>query len=205
LPTRNSEEPFYLYGANYNGGPYEQADAGGFSQRIQLAWFEYTADLVLTGCSRSEIEAALQELLKERLSRGRTAQSRGNREKAITILLKVWTTPPAHLRELRDDGLDLLRLLPREQHLPVHWRMTTAVYLFVAVVAEIMGRLLRLQDAVSQDQVQQRLSGQLGERETVARAVRRVMRCFIDWESFRKRRARAFTGQRPRKKLQAKS
>jgi len=153
----------------------------GFSQRIQLEWLEYTADLVLAGYSRAEIEEALQELLKERLSRGRTAQSRGNREKAITILLKIWASPPAHVRELRDDGLELLRVIPKEQHLAMHWGMTMAVYPFVSIVAEIVGRLLRLQDVVSQAQVQQRLREHLGERETVARAARRVMRCFIDW------------------------
>ncbi|HBT46731.1 MAG TPA: hypothetical protein DEA73_02445 [Peptococcaceae bacterium] len=153
----------------------------GFSQRIQLEWLDYTVDLVLAGYSRAEIEKALQELLKDRLSRGRTAQSRGNREKAITILLKIWASPPTHVRELRDDGLELLRVIPREQHLPVHWGMTMAVYPFFAVVAEIVGRLLRLQDAVSQAEVQRRLREQFGERETVARAARRVMRCFIDW------------------------
>lgn len=172
----------------------------GFSQRIQLAWLEYTADLVLAGYPRSEIEATLQELLKERLSKGRTAESRGNREKAITILLKIWAAPPAHVKELRDEGLELLRVIPKEQHLPVHWGMTTAVYPFFAVVAEIVGRLLRLQDVVSQAQVQQRLREQLGERETVARAARRILRCFIDWgilqETSRKGVYRAAPAQR---------
>jgi hypothetical protein len=153
----------------------------GFSQRIQLAWLEYTADLVLAGSSRAEIKAALQEFLKERLSRGRTAQSRGSREKAITILLKIWVSPPTRVVGLRDDGLNLLRLIPKEQHLAVHWGMTMAVYPFVSIVAEVVGRLLRLQDVVSQAQVQKRLREQLGERETVARAARRVIRCFIDW------------------------
>lgn len=61
----------------------------GFSQRIQLSWLEYTAQLVLAGKSRDEINDALQEHLQDKLSVGHQVE-RGNREKAITILLKVW-------------------------------------------------------------------------------------------------------------------
>ena len=59
--------------------------------------------------------------------------------------------------------------------------MTIAVYPFVGVVAETVGRLLRLQGSCAAAQVQRRVREQLGELETVARAARRVLRCFIDW------------------------
>ena len=65
----------------------------GFSQRIQLDWLEQTAALVLAGQTREQIEATLQECLHDKLSVGGTAQ-RGNREKAITILLKIWVSVP---------------------------------------------------------------------------------------------------------------
>ncbi|MDN5346843.1 MAG: hypothetical protein PWP65_407 [Clostridia bacterium] len=127
----------------------------GFSQRIQLEWLEYTVDLVLAGYSRSEIEAAVQELLKNRLSRGGTAQSCGSHEKAITILLKIWAAPPAHLEELRGDGLELLRVTPKEQHLTVHWGMTMAVYPFLRSWPKLWGgfcacrmRFLRLRCSI---------------------------------------------------------
>ncbi len=177
----------------------------GFSQRIQLEWLEYTVDLVLAGSSRAEIKAALQEFLKERLSRGRTAQSRGSREKAITILLKIWVSPPARVVGLRDDGLNLLRLIPKEQHLAVHWGMTMAVYPFVSIVAEVVGRLLRLQDVVSQAQVQKRLREQLGERETVARAARRVIRCFIDWGVLRETSRKGVYRAAPARKIESEN
>jgi hypothetical protein len=59
--------------------------------------------------------------------------------------------------------------------------MTMAVYPFWGTVAETVGRLLRLQKDVGAAQVQRRIREQLGERETVARAARRVLRSFIDW------------------------
>ncbi|MEW5865540.1 MAG: hypothetical protein AB1774_01650 [Bacillota bacterium] len=152
----------------------------GFNQRVQLDWLEQTAKLVLAGNDRKGIEAALCEVLKGRLSVGGTSK-RGNREKTVSILLKIWVSVSDELRGLRDGGLDLLRQMPANEHLPIHWGMTMAVYPFVSVVAEAVGRLARLQGSVSLSQVQRRLREQFGERETVSRAARRVMRCFVDW------------------------
>lgn len=152
----------------------------GFSQRIQMDWLERTASLLAMGHTRDVIQAALQELLRDRLSVGGTAE-RGNREKAISILLKIWVTVPSGLKLFRDDGLAHLNRLPLTDHLPVHWGMTIAVYPFVGVVAEAVGRLLRLQGSCASVQVQRRVREQLGERETVVRAARRILRCFIDW------------------------
>ena len=152
----------------------------GFSQRVRLEWLQHTAVLFLAGRPREEIKATLQELLQDQLSVGGTAE-RGNREKAITILLKIWVSVPTHLEALRNDGLDLLKQLPAHDHFAVHWGMTLAVYPFFGVVADNVGRLLRLQGAATAAQVQRRVREQLGERETVMRAARRALRCFVDW------------------------
>src|SRR5215510_8392204 len=77
----------------------------GFSQRIQLDWLEQTAAMVLAGQTREQVETTLQERLHDKLSIGGTAQ-RGNREKAITILLKIWVSVPTWLQPFRDDGLE---------------------------------------------------------------------------------------------------
>lgn len=152
----------------------------GFSQRVQLDWLEQTAALVLAGQTREQIETALQECLRDKLSIGGAAQ-RGNREKAITILLKIWASVPKCLQSFRDDGLDYLRRLPHDDHIALHWGMTMAVYPFFGVVAETVGRLMRLQGTCAAAQIQRRMREQLGERETVARAARRILRCFVDW------------------------
>jgi hypothetical protein len=152
----------------------------GFSQRVRLEWLERTANLVLAGNGKAVINAALQELLKDKVSVGGQA-TRGNREKIITILLKTWLTIPSELEALRDDGLDLLRRVPRSDHLAIHWGMVTAVYPFWSGVATQAGRLLRLQGSAAAAHVQRRVREQYGERETVSRAARRVLRSFLDW------------------------
>ncbi len=152
----------------------------GFRQRIQLDWLERTAQLYIVGLTRGEIEELLQALLRDRLSIGSDAKS-GNRALSISILLKVWVAVPGGLESLRDDGLELLKRLPLKQHLVVHWGMVMAVYPFFQVLAETVGRLLRLQGSVAASQVQMRMREQFGERSTVERATRRTLRCLIDW------------------------
>ena len=57
-----------------------------------------------------------------------------------------------------------------------------AVYPFFANVAEQVGRLIRLQESFTLAQIQRRIREQLGERETVARAARRILSSFVDWK-----------------------
>ena len=155
-------------------------DQIGFSQRIRLDWLEYTANLVLAGNSREEIVAALSERLKEKLSVG-SEPKRGNRDKAISILTKIWVTVPKDLQTLRNEGLDHLRTGGPSERMLVHWCMCMAVYPFFGTVAAAAGRLLRLQGTAGAAQVQRRLRERYGERETVARAARRILRTCIDW------------------------
>ncbi len=152
----------------------------GFSQRIRLEWLEYAAGLVLVGNDKAQVEEALQAHLRDKLSVGGNAL-RGTREKAITILMKIWALPPKRLSSFRDEGLGFLRRLPPSKHTPLHWCMSMAVYPFWGAVAETTGRLLRLQGIVTASQVQRRLRERYGERQTVARAARRVLRAFHDW------------------------
>ena len=155
-------------------------DQIGFSQRVHLEWLEQTANLVLAGNGKAAINEALQELLKDKVSVGGQAE-RGNREKIITILLKTWLTVPSELKSLRVEGLELLKRVPRRDHLAIHWGMVMAVYPFWSGVATQTGRLLRLQGSAAAAQVQRRVREQYGERETVSRAARRVLRSFLDW------------------------
>jgi len=175
----------------------------GFSQRVQLEWLEQTAALVLAGQTREQVETTLQERLRDKLSIGGTAQ-RGNREKAITILLKIWVSVPTWLQLLRDDGLGHLQRLPPADHIAVHWGMTMAAYPFFSAVAETVGRLMRLQGTCAAAQIQRRIREHLGERETVARAARRILRCFIDWGVLQETREKGVYQASPARPVQDK-
>jgi len=166
----------------------------GISQRIRLEWLEQTANLVLAGNDKCSINNALQDLLKNEVSVGGEAD-RGSREKIITILMKVWLNIPPGLEAFRIDGLKLLRSLPPRNRVVVHWGMVMAVYPFWGSVAGQVGRLLRLQESFTISQIQRRLREQFGERETVFRAARRVIRSFVDWKVLRKTEAKGIYKQ----------
>ena len=65
--------------------------------------------------------------------------------------------------------------------LAVHWGMISAVYPFWLNVARQTGRLLALQDQVTQTQIINRLKEQYGDRQTVSRYGRFVIRSFVAW------------------------
>jgi hypothetical protein len=152
----------------------------GYNRTVKLCWLDGTVDLYASGMSDSEIYEALRERLKEELSVGSSAQ-RGSREKTITLLLKTWVRVPVSRRAFREDGLMLLRGVRKGERLPLHWGMTMAAYPFWRVVAEVTGRLFRLQGTASPLQVQRRVKELFGEREAVARSARYVLRAFADW------------------------
>lgn len=158
----------------------KRTDQIGFSQRVRLEWFERAANLILAGNKQPAVVDGLQEFLRDKVSVGGQAV-RGNREKIITIIVKTWLTVPNELAPLRDDGLALFQRTQRGDHLALHWGMVSAAYPFWACVAGQTGRLLRLQGTAAASHVQLRVREQYGERETVSRATRRILRSFVDW------------------------
>ena len=63
----------------------------------------------------------------------------------------------------------------------MHWAMISAAYPFWAGVAKQTGRLLNLQDQVTKKQIIQRLKEQYGDRQTISRYARYVIRSFFAW------------------------
>ncbi len=152
----------------------------GLDRLVHLAWLEKVSSLILDGNTAVDIKATLQKDLKGAFQTSRT-DVRGSIDKTITILTKVWIKVPTELDSLRTDGLKLLRDVPRCDHLVLHWGMVMAVYPFWSGVAMQVGRLLRLQGSSAATQVQRRIREQYGERETVQRRTRYVLRSYLDW------------------------
>ncbi len=152
----------------------------GLDRLVRLAWLEKVSSLVLSGKKSNEIKATLRTDLKEAFRSERT-DVRGSIDKTITILTKVWLTVPEELESLRIDGLELLKRVPRSDHIAIHWGMLMPVYPFWSGVATQVGRLLRLQSSAAAAHVQRRVREQYGERETVSRRTRYVLRSYLDW------------------------
>jgi hypothetical protein len=152
----------------------------GIDRLIRLAWLEKVAALALSGQSPQEMKKTLEDDLKPSFRSDRT-DVRGSLDKTITILIKVWVRPPRELSFLQKDGLELVKHYPKNSQITIHWGMMMASYPFWANVATQVGRLLALQGTASAGHVQRRLREQYGERETVSRRTRYVLRSFVDW------------------------
>jgi hypothetical protein len=169
----------------------------GFTQRIDLEWLEWTAQMELAGLSSDEIYEGLQHRLRPIVSVG-GHDNRSNRGKVVGILLKIWVKTARELRPFRDEGLAFLAKSPVDCHLPIHWGMIMATYPFFGTVVEAIGRLLHLQGTVTFAQVERRVQEKYGERESIHRATQRVFYGMQDWQVLAKTDERmVFTGVDP--------
>lgn len=168
--------------------------AVGFSQRIALPWLHRAAEMALAGMPLDQATQELTDVLGEHLSQDNNPQ-RGNRDKAVTILRRIWLVEEPATITLRDAALAHWTKATAAERIALHWGMAAATYPFWATVADIVGRLLAINGRVALKQVQQRLRESLGARETVARASRRIWSTMHDWGTLKTGADRRFTVQ----------
>lgn len=156
-------------------------DSIGVKQVIPYEWVRKTARFMLAGMSakeiRQELHAALSAMGKQVQSGERSAWTRTF---LVNNLMAMWPSPAAELTPFRDRALHALREHP-DQEEAIHWAMISAVYPFWFNTARQTGRLLNLQAQATQAQVVSRLKEQYGDRQTVSRYARFVVRSFVDW------------------------
>ena len=153
----------------------------GIKQAIRFEWMQKAAHLLLAGLDAKTIRQELHEFLAHRKGNGSEGEhSDQTRTFAVNNLMKIWVSPDPGLIPFRDASLAFLRERP-SMSLAVHWGMISAVYPFWFNVARQTGRLLALQDQVTQTQIINRLKEQYGDRQTVSRYARFVIRSFVAW------------------------
>ena len=153
----------------------------GIKQTIQRNWMDKTLQMLLAGLSEKEIRLELDEYLSTQKQSGGVGE-RGKKTYGMAIsLLAAWFAPDNEVVTFRDHALHLARDLKPVDWLPLHWAVISASYPFWFNVARQAGRLLSLQDQITQAQIFGRLKEQYGDRETVSRNARYVVRSFVAW------------------------
>lgn len=154
----------------------------GIKQVVRLEWYDYALDLLLSGAGAEEVRYKLDDLISERNQSGGYGE-RGEQTyvKAVTQIMNTWVKPARELLPLRNDLADLMSKTSKQDRILGHWAMTSAAYPFWSKVAEQVGRLLNLQETITQSQIRSRCFERLGERTTIERSARRVVRTFIEW------------------------
>lgn len=153
----------------------------GIKQTIQRHWMDRTLQMLLAGMLESEIRAELDSYLATQRQSGGSGE-RGQKTYGMAVyILRCWFAPDPDLVSLRDDALSLARDIPPNRWLPLHWAVLSASYPFWFNTARQCGRLLNLQNQISQRQVFARLTETYGDRETVLRNARYTIRSFVAW------------------------
>lgn len=153
----------------------------GIKQTIQVHWMDRVVQMMLAGMSEKEIRADLDDYLSTQKTSGGIGE-RGPKTYGMAIgILASWVAPDTDLVPFRDSALGLARQLSPDRWLPLHWAVISASYPFWFQVAKQVGRLLNLQDQVTQPQIFNRLKELYGDRPTVARNARYTVRSFIAW------------------------
>lgn len=160
--------------------PESRTQQIGIDRIVRLEWLERAAQLAEADNHSNTVKQTLLEILAISFPTS-DPSVRGSLAKTVTILMNVWLSGPKELDGLRKAGLELLRAESGQDRLVVHWAMLMATYPFWGAVAGQTGRLLRLQETITAEQVQRRICEQYGERESVFRRVRYVLRSFIAW------------------------
>ncbi|MDD3535034.1 MAG: hypothetical protein PHC50_02685 [Candidatus Cloacimonetes bacterium] len=154
----------------------------GIKQLIRLEWLDRTLSLLLAGMSPEEIRRDLSDYLADKKPSGGIGE-RGYKTYTLAIaILSAWFDPAIQWHSLRDKLLVQARQLPPEEWMVLHWTLMLAAYPFWFNVAIQTGRVCALQERVTRKQIFDRLIERYGERSTILRYARYVIRSFKAWK-----------------------
>lgn len=151
----------------------------GFDRKLELEWLDLSAAKAAAGASTEEVKEYLLSALDALAYSGEAPGSA--RAKTVRVLLRIWGGVGPELKPLHDRAIKLLPTIPPDQRLALHWAMTIAAYPFFADHAAVFGRLFPLQEMVSTAQIKRRIAEQWGDRSTVMRTSRHVVRTMVAW------------------------
>ena len=151
----------------------------GISHRLKRAWLDDLLDRLVQTRDEKELRAFVDQRLRDELP-GKDA-----RAKAAGILLRIWSgVEPKHVA-LRGRAVAMLPRISGQERIWLHWGMAALAYPFFRDLAEVIGRMLTLQDDITNAQVQTRLKTAWGDRETSKEAAGKLITSMVDWEVLR--------------------
>lgn len=151
----------------------------GIDRKIKRAWLDAALDRLAQGTDEAELRTFLDKHLKDELP------GQSSRAKSIGIVLRIWSGIPRERLALRDRAIALLPKISGQERVWLHWGMTAVAYPFFRDTAEVVGRLLTLQDDFTTAHVQARMLTTWGDRATCREAAQKLVTMLVDWEVLR--------------------
>jgi hypothetical protein len=151
----------------------------GISLKIKRKWLDALLDRLAKTTDEADLRSFLDKQLKDELP--------GNEGRAKTagIVLRIWSGVPPQRLALRDRAVAMLPRIPGQERIWLHWGMTALAYPFFRDTAEVVGRLLALQDDFTTAQVRNRIITSWGDRATSRDAAQYLLNTLVDWEVLR--------------------
>lgn len=151
----------------------------GIQRELHLEWFNQAVRLHAMGFTKSESRQEIYAYL-DNAHGFNTPPSDQTKTYIANALVKSWIDPERDLVSLRNSAFQLIQGNPGIG-LQIHWCLLGAAYPFWLAVAAVVGRLLNLQSQVTQTQIVSRLKEKFGDRQTVSRRARYIIRSFVAW------------------------
>jgi hypothetical protein len=151
----------------------------GLDRKLKRIWLDVALDYLGLGGDDKSLRNYMDSQLIESLP------SKESRAKVLAIVLRVWSTIPQERIWLRNRAIELLPRISGHERIWLHWGMTALAYPFFRDGAEVIGRLLSLQDDFTTRHVQDRVVAGWGDRTTCKLAARYLLNTLEDWELLR--------------------
>ncbi len=151
----------------------------GIQRELHIDWFDQAARLHAIGVPKNKARQEIYSYL-DNAPGFKTSPSMQTKIYVANALIKSWISPDQELIALRDSTFQMLQCNPNRRF-ALHWCLLGAAYPFWFAVATVIGRLLNLQDQVTQAQIVNRLKEKFGDRQTISRRARYVIRSFVVW------------------------
>ena len=156
----------------------------GISQKVKRAWLDAVLDRLVKTTDEADLRTFLDKRLKEELP------GKESRAKTAGIILRIWSGIRPERIALRDRAVALLPRISGQERIWLHWGMASLAYPFFRDTAEVVGRLLALQDDFTSAQVQSRMLTTWGDRATTKEAAQKLINTLVDWEVLRSTKTR---------------
>ena len=143
----------------------------GFDRYLQLSWCSAALEVALGDKSIDQAKEEIASVLTGNESRRKT----------FDILKRLWISPLQNNVEFAGRGATLYEAIGQSTLGPLNWGCAIATYPFFGHVSEITGRLISLQGDCSVKEVQRRIAEIFGDRDSVSRAVSRVLQSQENW------------------------
>ncbi len=142
-----------------------------FERFIRYDWAEHALELAV----QNEPPHLLRTWLENQGLHEESARRTAN------ILTNLWFPKEPFLHDLHTQAMDLSPALSSGDRLVLHWGMALIVFPLFHHVAQVMGRLLRLQGSFQKREIISRVLERYSNQSTMRRATERVLQSVTEW------------------------